>query len=77
MKTDNINIIKNENYIRIQKLSHSHVMSKELSYNTIADYSFIKKEGCIYQFSNEVPKIYKTYINWKKSVKRLFNIEID
>jgi hypothetical protein len=77
MEAKKFNIIKTDNYIRIEKLNKAHVMSKELSYNEIADYSFIKKEGCVCQYSGVVPKVYKTYTGWKKAVKRLFDIDVE
>lgn len=71
-----IKIIRSDIYIKIQRLGYEHVMSNELYLNTIATYSFYDKIGYIYKYSNTVPKEYKRYINWKKAVKRIFDIDI-
>ena len=72
----NINIIQNDNYIEVQKLCKTHVMSDEISFNTIAWYSYTDKKGSIHQYSGMIPKEYKSLINWKKAVKRIFDIDL-
>lgn len=71
-----INIMKDDNYIKVQRLGYAHVMSNKLSFNTIASYSFNDKMGYINKYSNTIPKEYKSYVNWKKAVKKTFDIDL-
>jgi hypothetical protein len=74
---EGIKFIKTDNKIEIGKQCKAHVLSNKESLIIIAEYNYNNNLGSIYQFSNIPPKTYKSYRNWIKAVKRIFNIDVE
>lgn len=75
---EDVKILKTDNKIEVKKLckNPTGASSGEIKYITIAEYKFYSNEGAIHQFFFQPSKFYKSLVNWRKAVKRIFDIDI-
>lgn len=73
----NVNIIKNENKIEIKIMTKANSLSTQSTMSTVAEYNFNSKLGYISQYTFSAAKEYKSLVNWKKAVQRIYSITVE
>lgn len=72
-----VNIIKDDNKIVVKTMSYQTPASTVRVLGTVAEYNFNSKQGFIIEYTGFASKKYKSLVNWKKAVQRIFDITVE